>query len=67
MEITLTEEGLALLKRANRSIDRLTTPSEGFDEREAAQLSDLLDRFRDSFRATCAEAELDHDKQGEPT
>jgi len=50
VEVTITEEGLALLRIIDRELTRIDAPHPGFGEDDARQLSDLLDRLRTTVR-----------------
>lgn len=50
VEVTVTEEGLALLRIIDRELRRIDAPHPGFGEDDARQLSDLLDRLRTTVR-----------------
>lgn len=55
VEVTITEEGLALLRIVDRELKRTDAPHPGFTEEDARQLSDLLDRLRCTVRPDAQE------------
>lgn len=54
VEVTITQAGLDLLKVVDKELKQIDALHPGFDEEDARQLSDLLDRLRATVRPDAA-------------
>lgn len=52
VDIVISEEGLALLKRLDATSDKLNNHMQGLTDEEATILSDLLDKARENYPAS---------------